>query len=199
MRRTALTLLRLGAGLVLVVGGAQVLTTTSAEAATAVAINGVASCSGTIFCYAPATVTVSGGDTVTWTNQSGAPHTVSRCDPSACNGTDGGTGSDPAFDISVASANGTAVNQTFNGTGTYNYYCKIHGFAVMHGTVTVQGPTPDTAPSAPTPDTTPAAPAASSAGPASAAPTAPPATADSTLPTAPPAQPLVSGDLTLTG
>jgi plastocyanin len=194
MRRTALIVLRLGAGLALVVGGAQVLTTTSAEAATAVAINGVASCSGTIFCYAPATVTVSGGDTVTWTNQSGAPYTVSRCDPSACNGTDGGTGSDPTFDISVASGNGTAVNQTFNGTGTYNYYCKIHGFAVMHGTVTVtgQGQTADTAPPASTADTTPAA------STAPAAPTTPPP-ATSAVPTAPPAQPVVSGALTFTG
>ena len=29
---------------------------------------------------------------------------------------------------------------TFHGVGTYNYYCAIHGFAVMHGSVTVKAP-----------------------------------------------------------
>jgi plastocyanin len=194
MRRTALILLRLGAGLALVVGGAQVLTTTSAEAAPAVTVNGATGCTGTIFCYVPPTVTVSSGDTVTWTNQSGAPHTVTRCDPSACNGTDGGTGADPAFDISVASGNGTAVNQTFNGPGTYNYYCKIHGFAVMHGTVTVQGQTADTPSPAPAAGTAPAVPTTPAAGtPTASTPAA------STVPTAPTAQPVVSGELSLTG
>jgi plastocyanin len=198
MRRTALILLRLGASLALVVGGAQVVSTTSAAAATAVTINGVAGCTGTIFCYVPPTVTVSSGDTVTWTNQSGAPHTVTRCDPSACNGTDGGTGADPAFDISVASGNGTAVNQTFNGAGTYNYYCRIHGFAVMHGTVTVQGQTADTSPATPAAGTTPAGPTTPAADTAPAAPaSSTPAT--STVPTAPTAQPVVSGELSLTG
>jgi plastocyanin len=27
---------------------------------------------------------------------------------------------------------------TFTGLGTYRYYCKVHGFSVMHGTVTVK-------------------------------------------------------------
>jgi plastocyanin len=129
----------MAASAALVFGLFQVLAPGSANAATAVAINGGASCSGQPFCFAPSAVTVPSGDTVTWTNQSGTAHTVTRCDPTACNGTDGGTGTDPAFDHSVAGANGTAVNHTFNGAGTYNYYCKIHGFAVMHGTVTVQG------------------------------------------------------------
>lgn len=162
MRRTVLALVRLAASAALVVGLFQVLAPDSANAATAVSINGGASCSGAPFCYAPPTVTVPSGDTVTWTNQSGTAHTVTRCDPTACNGTDGGTGTDPAFDLSVGATNGTSVNQTFNGAGTYNYYCKIHGFAVMHGTVTVQGqasPTTTAAPSTPTttaPSTSPA-------------------------------------------
>jgi plastocyanin len=159
----------------LLVGGVQVLTPGAADAATAVTINGAASCSGATFCFVPAAATVPSGDTVTWTNQSGAPHTVTRCDAANCNGTDGGTGTDPAFDMSVASANGTAVSQTFNGAGTYNYYCKIHGFSVMHGTVTVQGqatatttggPTASTAPAAATTSTT--MPRASTAAPAQA-------------------------------
>jgi plastocyanin len=182
VRRTIFLLLRLGAGVALVVGGIHVLTPGAADAATAVAINGAASCSGTTFCYVPAAATVPSGDTVTWTNQSGAPHTVTRCDPSACNGTDAGTGTDPAFDMSVASANGTAVSHTFNGGGTYNYYCKIHGFAVMHGTVTVQGQASPT----------------TIAG--STASTAPAATTSTTTPTAAatPA-PVVSGQVNFTG
>ena len=154
MARILRAFLRLGPAALLVVGGLQVLAPNAAQAATAVTINGAAGCSGTTFCYVPPTVTVASGDTVTWTNQSGAAHTVTRCDAANCNGTDGGTGTDPAFDLSVASANGTAVNQTFNGVGTYNYYCKIHGFAVMHGTVTVQGQSGATTTTASGPTTT---------------------------------------------
>jgi plastocyanin len=171
MGRTLLAFARFGAVVALVVGGTAVLAPGSAHAATAVTINGAAACSGTTFCYAPASVTAPSGDTVTWTNQSGTAHTVTRCDPTACNGTDGGTGTDPAFDLSVPSANGSAVNQTFNGAGTYNYYCKIHGFAVMHGTVTVQGqaaPTTTTSTTA-TPATTPGTVAPSSTAPATPA------------------------------
>ena len=141
MRRNPRTLLRLAIGAALVFAATQVVAARPAHAATAVAINGAAGCSGSTFCYSPAAASVSPGDTVTWTNQSGTAHTVTRCDPAACNGTDAGTGSDAAFDLSVAANNGATANQTFNGAGTYNYYCKIHGFAVMHGTVTVQGQT----------------------------------------------------------
>jgi plastocyanin len=187
MRRPGLILLRLGAGIALVFGGAQALSSNPASAATAVTINGAAACSGTTFCFAPATANVPSGDTVTWTNQSGAAHTVTRCDPAACSGTDGGTGTDPAFDLSVASANGSTANQTFNGAGTYNYYCKIHGFAVMHGTITVQGqaaPTTTVGPGA----TTTTAPAA-----------APAAGSTTTTPPASTPAPAVSGQVNFTG
>jgi plastocyanin len=139
MRRIALALIRLALVAALVFGAIQVVASRPAHAATAVTIDGAASCGGSAFCFSPAAVSVASGDTVTWTNQSGAPHTVTRCDAAACNGTDGGTGADPAFDLSVAANNGATANHTFSGAGTYNYYCKIHGFAVMHGTVTVQG------------------------------------------------------------
>jgi plastocyanin len=174
MRRTVLALVRLAASAALVFGLFQVLAPGSATAATAVAINGGASCSGSAFCFAPSAVTVPSGDTVTWTNQSGTAHTVTRCDPAACNGTDGGTGTDPAFDLSVGASNGTSVNQAFNGAGTYNYYCKIHGFAVMHGTVTVQGQAGPTTTAAQTPTSTTPAPSTS---PASTTATTAPATA----------------------
>ncbi|MBV9413239.1 MAG: hypothetical protein JO148_16730 [Acidimicrobiia bacterium] len=190
MRRTVLSLVRLAASAALVVGLFQVLAPGSAQAATAVAINGGASCAGSPFCFAPSTVTVPSGDTVTWTNQSGTAHTVTRCDPAACNGTDAGTGTDPAFDLSVGGANGTAVNQTFNGAGTYNYYCKIHGFAVMHGTVTVQGQASPTTTAAPTSTPTTAAPS-----------TAPATTSTTTATTTPAAAPAaaVAGQVNFTG
>jgi len=125
--------LAIGAGVALLPG--------TAGADAAVTIQGAAGCSGTSFCFVPPTATINDGATVMWTNQSGAAHTVTRCDPQNCNGTDGGTGPADAFDMQVASTNGTTVNHAFHGGGTYTYYCKIHGFAVMHGTITVQAAT----------------------------------------------------------
>lgn len=183
MGRTARALLRLGAGLALVFGVFQVLAPGSAHAATAVTIQGTPNCGGSSFCYTPATVTVPSGDTVTWTNQSGATHTVTRCTPAACSGTDGGTGTDPAFDHQNI-ANGASTSQAFTGAGTYNYYCTIHGFSTMHGTVTVQGQAGPTTTVA-SPSTTTAAPTASTT-PATTAPAATPA-------------PVVSGQVNLTG
>ena len=177
MPRILRALMRLGPVALLVVGGLQLLTPGAAHAATAVTINSAAGCSGTTFCYVPPSVTVASGDTVTWTNQSGAGHTVTRCDAANCNGTDGGTGTDPAFDLSVASANGTAVSQTFNGAGTYNYYCKIHGFSVMHGTVTVQGQAASTTTTAAGATTTTARPSTTPGTAATPAPSSAPAQA----------------------
>jgi plastocyanin len=110
----------------------------AAGAATDVAIN--ANCAGgAIFCYAPAEANANVGDTVTWNNTSGAPHTVTRCTPDVCSGTDGGTGTDSSFGDSGSIASGSSFNHTFTAAGTYNYYCTIHGYGTMHGTVTVAG------------------------------------------------------------
>jgi plastocyanin len=100
---------------------------------------------GAFFCYSPSSVSVANGATVTWSNMTGVEHTVTRCSVSAC-GVSPGTGTDTSFTtMNVASANGSTVMHTFHGPGTYVYYCMIHGYAVMHGTVQVTGP-----PSAPT-------------------------------------------------
>jgi plastocyanin len=190
MRRTLLGLVRLGAIVALVFGAVEVVGRDAAHAATAVTINSAPTCSGTTFCYTPSTVTVPSGDTVTWTNESGgAPHTITRCDPSVCGGTDGGTGTDPTFDVSVGANNGDTANHTFNGTGTYNYYCKVHGFAIMHGTVTVQGQAGPTTTAAQTPPTT--------SGPTAATTT----TSTTTAPTTPAAAPAaaVAGQVNFTG
>ena len=72
------------------------------------------------FAFAPITLTVPAGSTVTWTNKDGEPHTVVAND---------GTFHSPTMD-----ANGT-FSFTFPTAGTFDYVCSIHPF--MHGTVVV--------------------------------------------------------------
>jgi len=108
------------------------------------------------FCFVPEQVTVTVGDTVSWVNMSGAEHTVTRCTPAACNGTSGGTGTDASFgSADVAAASGTTFSHVFTAPGTYVYYCRIHGYALMHGTITVDAaPATTTAPVSSSPITT---------------------------------------------
>jgi plastocyanin len=89
------------------------------------------------FCYAPANLTIHQVDSVTWTNNSSSIHTVTTCTTSACSGTGPGTGTDPAFNSGVINQAASFTLQ-FHGVGTYNYYCQIHGFTVMHGIITVK-------------------------------------------------------------
>jgi LPXTG-motif cell wall-anchored protein len=134
-------------------------------AQTPVAIAGTGCVGGTLYCYSPANVTIQDGDTVVWTNQTVAPHTVSRCSPATCAGNAAGTGTDATFTSgTVGGGNGTTFSHTFHGAGTYAYFCTIHGYAVMHGTVTVLA-----APTATTPVTIAATPGAGSATPATTA------------------------------
>lgn len=72
------------------------------------------------FAFAPATLTVHRGDTVTWTNHDEEPHTVAAGD---------GSFHSPGMD-----ANAT-YSFTFTNPGSYDYICSIH--PVMHGTVVV--------------------------------------------------------------
>jgi plastocyanin len=87
------------------------------------------------FCFTPANVTIHQAGTVTWSNVSGTEHTVSRCTTTACNGVSGGTGGDPSFNHTMLA--GSTFTLTFHKAGTYVYYCMIHGYALMHGKVTV--------------------------------------------------------------
>ena len=70
--------------------------------------------------FAPATVSVTAGTTVTWTNRDQIAHTVSD--------TQNGIASQ------VLNQNQT-YSHTFTKPGTYHYICTIHPF--MHGTVIV--------------------------------------------------------------
>lgn len=73
------------------------------------------------FAFEPATITVKTGETVTWTNQASADHTVVADD-----------GSFQSGDL----ATGATFTHTFDAPGTYAYRCGIH--PSMHGTVVVE-------------------------------------------------------------
>jgi plastocyanin len=69
------------------------------------------------------------GDTVRWTNTGTLPHTV----------TSGPSSSDPAagalFDKPLPA--GAVFEFTFTTPGTFPYFCRIHEFDDMRGTVVV--------------------------------------------------------------
>jgi len=71
------------------------------------------------FAFKPASVTISTGDTVRWTNMDSAAHTVRG----------------PSFDSGVLE-NGGTYEFLFTKPGIYNYNCSIH--PDMKGTVTVE-------------------------------------------------------------
>jgi plastocyanin len=117
------------------------LLASAAPAATAASIsieNGPCSPvpSGTAYCYSPPSQTAASGEQVTWANVSAAPHTVTRCTVAAC-GVSGGTGTDSWNGTGNNAIGASGYSYTFTGAGTYVYYCAIHGYAAMHGTIVV--------------------------------------------------------------
>ena len=124
-------------GLVLAVAAASGPASPAVARTVPVAIQNGGTC-GQIFCFSPQTLTVTSGTTVTWSNATAADHTVTRCNTTACP-VGPGTGTDAAFGSGLLVA-GQTFSATFHGLGTYNYYCQIHGYTVMHGTVTVVAP-----------------------------------------------------------
>jgi len=128
------------------------------------------------FAFAPSSVTVPAGTTITWTNQDSAPHTA--------------TALDGTFDTGTLKQ-GQSATITLSKAGTFSYICSIHPF--MKGTVVVTAPVqaatapvtaraqpaqPATAaPAAPAPVATPVQPAL----PAIAAPALPAPAAASTV------------------
>jgi LPXTG-motif cell wall-anchored protein len=71
--------------------------------------------------YAPETVTINVGDTVTWNNDGAADHSA--------------TADDGSFDTGVFGG-GQSRSETFTTAGTIPYYCTVHGQA-QSGTVRV--------------------------------------------------------------
>ena len=78
------------------------------------------------FGFNPTTITITVGTTVTWTNTTGAPHTVTS---------DDGTSFDSNINTPI-SANGGMFSFTFTKAGTFAYHCQIHPF--MKATIIVQ-------------------------------------------------------------
>jgi plastocyanin len=127
------------------------------------------------FAFQPATITITAGDTIVWTNTGAVAHTV--------------TASDGSFDSGLFGP-GQTYSRTFTTAGTIPYYCIPHGTPQgggMAGTIVVHAAqvTPPAAPAA-TP-VAPAAPAATPMAPAAPAATpvmpAAPAPTPATLPT----------------
>jgi plastocyanin len=87
------------------------------------------------FSFSPASITVTTGDTVTWTNSDAQAHTA--------------TADGASFDTGPIT-NGNSATVTFSTAGTFAYHCSIH--PQMTGSVTVQdapAPTPTPAPTSP--------------------------------------------------
>lgn len=77
--------------------------------------------------FKPASITVSVGTTIKWTNKDNTIHTVTSGTPGSPDG---------LFDSGNLS-NGGTFSFTFNTKGTFQYYCKPHQSS-MKGTVVVQ-------------------------------------------------------------
>jgi len=74
------------------------------------------------FAFAPATLSIRAGGTVTWTNRDEEPHTVAATDGSF---------------HSPGMGRGATYSHAFPTAGTFDYVCSIH--PMMHGTVVVTG------------------------------------------------------------
>lgn len=64
------------------------------------------------FAFSPITLTINKGETVVWTNQDSAPHTVT---------------SNSGSELSSATLNNRQTySHAFNEVGTYDYHCNFH-------------------------------------------------------------------------
>ena len=81
----------------------------------------VPGCEETNECWLPAEISVDVGETVVWSNDDTAAHTVTS--GSAAYGADGN------FDSGLFMA-GTTFEHTFDTAGTYPYYCAVHPWMV---------------------------------------------------------------------
>ena len=85
------------------------------------------------FAFAPATLTITAGDTVTWTNEDPVAHTATST-----------TGAFDSGDIDQ----GSSYSFTFTTPGTYDYLCTPH--PTMTGRIVVQAAAAPAAPATPT-------------------------------------------------
>jgi len=72
-------------------------------------------------CYIPFSVSINVGDTVVWSNDDSAAHTVTSGTLSE--------GPDGVFDSSIFMS-ATTFEQTFSESGNYDYFCMVHPWMV---------------------------------------------------------------------
>jgi len=72
-------------------------------------------------CFIPFSVSINVGDTVVWSNDDSAAHTVTSGTPSE--------GPDGVFDSSIFMS-ATTFEQTFSESGNYDYFCMVHPWMV---------------------------------------------------------------------
>ena len=153
MRRSTTIATTVISGLALAAGGILLTTGVSGAESVPADIQG--------YEYTPSDITVTAGDTVTWTNSDTAPHTVTS--------TGGGPLDSPTMQ------KGDTWSFTFTQAGSYPFYCAVH--PDMKGAVTVApaaAPTTTAMPGHGTEEpTTTAPPAAEPTTPTTAAPAAP--------------------------
>ncbi len=73
-------------------------------------------CDETNECFIPAGVSINVGETVTWSNDDSAAHTVTSGVPGAPDG---------VFDSSLFMSS-TTFSHTFDEAGEYDYFCMVH-------------------------------------------------------------------------
>lgn len=96
--------------------------------------------------FEPQELTVSAGDTVTWTNDSSEAHTVTAYDDELPQGADyfasGGASDEDQARDEVADGlidPDATFEVTFDEPGTYRYFCIPHESQGMVGTIVVEG------------------------------------------------------------
>jgi plastocyanin len=126
-RRTRIAIVGIAVSLAVIIGvvvascGGGSTETTATTPTTAVAADGGAQVVLKGFAFDPETVTIKTGESVTWTNEDSANHTV--------------VGDSGGFE-SGSLANGDAFSFEFDTPGTYAYHCSLH--PSMKGTVIVE-------------------------------------------------------------
>ena len=81
----------------------------------------VPGCEETNACYIPASVNVNNGDTVVWSNDDTAAHTVTSGTPTG--------GPDGAFDSGLVMA-GASFEIVADTSGSFDYFCMVHPWMV---------------------------------------------------------------------
>jgi plastocyanin len=184
--RTRALLSLIAAAAASVIFGIAVVGTANATSMVITITSGTCSGGGTSYCFNPEGSTVQIGAHVSFVDHSGVAHEVVSCTPSACPGSPPSTGPQH-FDVSLP-ANGQG-SLTFTSAGTYYYYCSLHGYAAMHGRITVT--TPATPP--PSPSATPVPTARPTPKPTDIPATKSPSNAPVPRPTATSAPPVIGG------